>query len=250
MNSIEQHFAATTFAIIGHRGAAGIAPENTLPGFERALQLGCCMVELDVHVTKDEAGRQALLVIHDAKVDRTTNGHGRIADFTTEQLRALDAGDGQPIPLLREIVDLLHRHRANTGATAALNIELKGAHTAMLVASALQKIHAIPVLVSSFDHAELQHFRQLDTTTPIGVLFDRYRQEWPEIAASLTATTINISQRVATTKRVQAMRDAGYRVFVYTVNSTREALRLQDMGVSGVFTDRPDLLMARQKNSA
>lgn len=248
MNTIEQHFAASTFAIIGHRGAAGIAPENTLPSFERALQLGCSMIELDVHVTKDEAGRLDLLVIHDAKVDRTTNGCGRIADFTTEQLRTLDAGDGQPIPLLREIVDLLHLHHANTGATAALNIELKGAHTATLVASALQKIQAIPVLVSSFDHAELQRFRQLDAATPIGVLYDRYRNDWPDIAASLTATTINIGQRVVTTKRVQAMHDAGFGVFVYTVNSTREALRLQDMGVSGVFTDRPDILMALQKN--
>ena len=206
------------------------------------------MIELDVHVTRDEAGREDLLVIHDAKLDRTTNGHGRITDFTTEQLRSIDAGDGQAIPLLSEIVQLLHQHKADTGITVALNIELKGPKTASLMTTALAETNAVPVLVSSFDHTELQRFRELDNTTSIGVLYDRYRNSWPQMAESLDATSINIGKRVATPERVQAMRQAGYEVFVYTINSIEEALHLQEMGVSGIFTDRPDRLATLEKN--
>ena len=85
--------------VIGHRGAKGYEPENTLPSFEKAIQLGCDYVELDVHLADDE-----LFVIHDFSVDRTTNGWGKISKLTREQIESLDAGNGQKIPTLSEVL--------------------------------------------------------------------------------------------------------------------------------------------------
>ena len=84
----------TGFAVIGHRGAAGLAPENTLPSFAKALSLGCTGIELDVHAVQDQQGATQLCVIHDKRVDRTTNASGLVADYSAEALAALDAGSG------------------------------------------------------------------------------------------------------------------------------------------------------------
>ncbi|MAA48702.1 MAG: hypothetical protein CMP83_00915, partial [Gammaproteobacteria bacterium] len=91
------------FLVIGHRGAAGLAPENTLPSFRKALDMGCQGVELDVHAVNDASGEQQLVVIHDDTVDRTTNGRGPVSLHTIEQIAELDAGDGNRIPRLAEV---------------------------------------------------------------------------------------------------------------------------------------------------
>ena len=88
---------------IGHRGAAGHAPENTLVSFEKAIDLGCDMTELDVHI----CGSGELVVIHDETVDRTTNGSGRVSELTLREIKILDAGDGEEIPTLEEVLELL-----------------------------------------------------------------------------------------------------------------------------------------------
>lgn len=242
MTSFLEHIAGLDFTIIGHRGAAGLAPENTLQSFAAALQWHCPVIELDLYATTDQAGLTDLLVIHDRQLSRTTNGRGLVSDFTTDHLRTLDAGNGQAIPLLAEVVELLLKHRSETGETVALNIELKGPLTAEPVASILEQWRMLPVLVSSFDHDELRRFRSLDNTTAVAPLYDRYNEAWPQTAAELAASAVNLSARIATRQRVSKMRQAGYRVFVYTVNDIGQAERLRDMGVSGVFTDRPDKL--------
>ena len=92
VNLFLEHIANHDFIVIGHRGAAGLAPENTLQSFSTALSVDCPMIELDVYATTSDEGQTDLLVIHDDKLDRTTNGRGRVADFTTQRLRQLDAG--------------------------------------------------------------------------------------------------------------------------------------------------------------
>ena len=226
----------TGFVIIGHRGAAGLAPENTLPSFRRALRSGCPMIELDVHCVRDRNDDLQLVVIHDDSLERTTNGHGPLDQFTLEQLRQLDAGNGAQIPLLQEVAELLPTHGA------ALNIELKGKGTAAPTAHFIQANPAQRVLVSSFDHVELAAFRALDADTAVAPLYDRLRKNWRTTATELAASCVNVSRRAATKPRIQAICDAGYGVFVYTVNDVEEAIRLQRWGASGVFTDRPDLM--------
>ena len=158
------------FAVFGHRGAAGLAPENTLPGFQQAIQLGCRGIELDVHGVKDQQGQTHLCVIHDAKVDRTTNARGSVADFTVEELAAMDAGSGYGVPLLTDVIALL-----DSSPVTWLNIELKGTDPATYTANLVRARPNQRVLVSSFDHKELAEFRKLAPTCLVAPLFHRHR---------------------------------------------------------------------------
>ena len=229
--------------MIGHRGAAGLVPENTLPSFERALDLGCRMLELDVYAT--QSGE--LVVIHDDHLDRTTNLKGLSQELTAEARSTSDAGGGQPIPLLVDVVELMLTWADNNQTYArelALNIELKGPDTAEPVSRFLaDQKPEIEVLVSSFDHAELSKFRHLDTSTEVAPLYHRWRKDWHETAAALSAVAVNLSSRIATQARLQAIAEAGYQSFVYTVNEVSLAEKLCDWGATGVFTDRPDRLV-------
>ena len=234
--------------VIGHRGAAGLAPENTLPSFQEALNWRCPMIELDVHLSGASKNQQELVIIHDRKLSRTTSGKGLVSNHSVTELRALDAGGGAQIPLLTEIFALLYRHAEICGQVVALNIELKGAKTGTEVAQFLDNLRDWPVLVSSFDHEELDRFRQLDPHTPVAPLFDKYQKDWLKTAQSLNAAGINLGIKIATPQRVQEMTEAGFPVSVYTVNDPAVALQLQASGVKGIFTDRPDLLMPALTN--
>jgi len=234
---------AHEFVVIGHRGAAGLAPENTLQSFASALSWQCPMIELDVHACRGEHSAGELMVIHDDTLDRTTDGSGRVMDHTVAQLRSLDAGLGQTIPRLEEVVDLIARHDTENGSVTGLNIELKGPDTAEPTAAFILQHPALPVLVSSFKHAELRRFRSFAPHCPVAPLYDRYSKDWPATAEVLQATAVNLSRRIASRARIGAIRAAGYAVFVYTVNTVAEARKLRAAGANGVFTDRPDLLM-------
>ena len=216
------------FSIIGHRGAAGIEPENTLRGFKRALEHQVHAVEFDVHQIDRE-----LVVIHDDTVDRTTDGTGALTDFSFEKLRQLDAGDGERIPILKEVLDLVT-------TSVGVNVELKGPGTATAVAKVLRQ-YSHRKLVSSFDHEELRQFVADGSGIPVAPLFGRWRENGLEIARALRAHAVNISDRIAIPERVTAIVDAGFACYVFTVNDVQHAKDLKEMGVSGVFTDRPDL---------
>ncbi|MCR9258489.1 MAG: hypothetical protein NXH95_02110 [Pseudomonadaceae bacterium] len=229
--------------VIGHRGAAGLAPENTLPSFQRALDLRCPMIELDVHLADLRAKEKQLVVIHDKKLSRTTNGKGLVSDHSLAELRSLDAGEGALIPTLAEVFSLLQSHERRFGQTVALNIELKGEGTGIEVAQWLAKMPSWPVVVSAFNHDELRSFRTLDASTPVATLFDKYRKDWLETARSLKAVGVNVSLKLARQAMVEEMSEAGFPVCVYTVNDPGVALQLKARGVKGIFTDRPDLLI-------
>jgi glycerophosphoryl diester phosphodiesterase len=218
--------------IIGHRGAAGLLPENTLPSFRRAFALGVHAVELDVHVIE---GR--LIVLHDDTLDRTTNGVGPMARQSLAALRALDAGGGWPIPLLEEVLAALP---PGTG----INIELKGGDTAEPVARLLAGFPGADVLVSSFDHAELARFKAASAGTRVAPLFHDWVDEAWNIAADLDAWAINLWQKIATPDRLATARERGLASFVYTVNQLETARKLIEAGATGVFTDYPDRVCA------
>lgn len=215
------------FIIIGHRGAAGIAPENTLAGFRRAAALRMDAVELDVHLVEGE-----LVVIHDDAVDRTTNGRGKLEDFTLADLRRLDAGDGERIPLLREVLEALPAH-------VGVNVELKGQGTGAALAQGLPAQR--DVLASSFDFGELSTLRARHPQVRCAPLFRRRHPDMLNVAQALNAWSINIADAIADAL-VENIRAAGFGVLVFTVNDVARAERLAALGARGVFTDRPDLL--------
>ena len=214
------------WCIVGHRGAAGLEPENTLAGFARAVALAVDAVELDVQVVEGE-----LVVIHDDTVDRTTNGTGAVAERKLTELRRFDAGNGQAIPLLTEVL-------AAMPVDVGINVELKGADTALPTAECLGN-ETRPLLVSSFDHAELRRFHATCPQVPCAPLFGRWRDPFAT-AEELDATCINIADRIATPDRVATIRERGFGCLVYTVNDPERARTLRSFGASGVFTDFPD----------
>ncbi|MEM7097012.1 MAG: glycerophosphodiester phosphodiesterase family protein [Pseudomonadota bacterium] len=225
------------FLVIGHRGASGLEPENTLPSFAKALQLGCAMIELDVHQIKPapDLTMAIVAVIHDDKLNRTTNSKGPVKNLTLAELSGIDAGNGNPIPQLEDVIQLVK------GAGGAwINVELKGEQTAIPVCRCLKSQAFTRALVSSFDHSQLFAFRQHDSTTPVAPLFHRWQKNAIDIAHELGAFSINLSLKLATPERIDAIRQEGFEVFVYTVNDPDVAVRLYADGVSGVFTDYPN----------
>ncbi|MCY3839027.1 MAG: glycerophosphodiester phosphodiesterase family protein [Gammaproteobacteria bacterium] len=224
--------------IIGHRGAAGLFPENTLPGFAGAVELGVDGVELDVRMAGSE-----VVVIHDERVDRTTNGTGVVSELGFAELRSLDAGDGQPIPTLAEVLDLVPRH-------VMVNIELKGSGTALPVADIVadrvdagQTADLPSLLVSSFDHDELRRFHEACPRVPSAPLASRWSDGLESVVGALDAWSVNLSQPTATEARIRAVRSWGRRCLVFTVNDPGRAEALSAIGATGVFTDYPDRLV-------
>ena len=217
--------------VIGHRGAAGLRPENTLASFTHAVALGVDGVELDVHLTADGH----LAVIHDERVDRTTDGRGKVADLTLDALRRLNAGGGERVPTLAEVLTAVPE-------TVAVNVELKGAGTAAPVARSVGDLDR-PVLASSFDHAELARFHALCPDVACAPLVGRWRRDALTTAHALGAWSVHLADRIASAENVAAIRQAGCACLVYTVNDAGRAKALRRLGVAGVFSDYPDRLL-------
>ncbi|ORU92921.1 MAG: glycerophosphoryl diester phosphodiesterase [Cycloclasticus sp. symbiont of Bathymodiolus heckerae] len=216
---------------IGHRGAMGYEPENTLRSIRKAIELGADWVEIDVYLVNDQ-----LLVIHDDTLDRTTNGTGDLEDYSFEEIRVLDAGKGERIPTLQEVLDLTKRQ-------VGLNIELKSVGAANAVVTLLAKLskgHREKVLISSFMMDALKELVKLDSTLKIGVLASGNEQRSLKYAAELNAISIHFSREQVSRMCVDDAHLAGLLVYVYTVNEYTDLQRMRDLGVDGVYSNFPD----------
>ncbi len=220
---------------IGHRGAAGHEPENTLRSLRKALELGAPWVEIDVRASSGE-----LLVLHDRRLARTTNGTGTIDRRPLEYIRRLDAGRGERVPFLREVLELLGP------SGVGLNIELKGRRTAEPVLKLLRpeleagRWSPERLLLSSFSRRELFDWRELDGTLRLGLLIGKPSRRALETAGMLTAWAVGCSLRHVSPEFVRAAHDSGLKVLVYTVNRPRDFALMHRIGADGVFSDFPD----------
>jgi len=220
---------------IGHRGACGYAPENTILSFSTALQLNVDMIELDVHICKSGE----IVVIHDDKVDRTTNGTGYVSEKTLDELRIMDAGKGEKIPTLQEVLDLVNKK-------VKLNIELKGTGTAKPVFQLLKKyIREFSwtyddFLISSFNQNELQEFRDLDQRFNIGVLGMGFFISLVEFAEKINAYSLNIHVNSINKELVDDAQRKNMKVIVWTVNDTEDIKKIETMGIDGIISNYPD----------
>lgn len=227
---------------IGHRGAAGTHPENTMVSFLRALELGCDGVEFDVHRTKDGH----LVVIHDAVLGRTTNGKGFVREMTLAELQALDAGSwkgaqytGEKIPTLRELI-------AGTPASFQLFLELKAGsiHYPGIERDVLQVIREEGargrVQISSFDHKALQQIRELDPDIGLGMLSSENLVDPVGMARAIGATALHPNWEWVTPGLVQAAHTAGLQVNTWTVNLPQAIELMKYCGVDGIMSDFPD----------
>jgi glycerophosphoryl diester phosphodiesterase len=229
---------------IGHRGAAGTAPENTLASFRRAVSLGVDGVEFDLHRSKDGA----LLVIHDFTIDRTTTGTGSIADLTAAEIRSYDAGlwkgaefRGERVPTLEEVVEALP-------APIKLFIELKaGSHHYPGIEEDVVRFirdHRLldRVQVSSFDHEALLRLRQLMPELPTGMLYDLRPVDPIGMARACGANALHPAWHRISAAQVEAAHAAGLQVNVWTVNTPEAIAHCKAIGVDGIMSDYPERL--------
>jgi glycerophosphoryl diester phosphodiesterase len=222
------------FTVIAHRGARGHVPENTLAAFDKAIELGAPWIELDVQL---HAGK--LWVFHDLRLERCTNGQGRLVDHDAAALRRLDAGGGEPIPWLAEALDRIDRR-------AGVNVELKSADgTAAAVAAVLRDClargwRAEQFLVSSFHLPELREFRRLLPDVPRGVLLAGVPLDLAAAGSELGASVLSLGLDFVDPALVADAHRRGMRVYVYTVNEPDDFAHLRALGVDGVFTDFPE----------
>ncbi len=221
--------------VIAHRGASGTQPENTLAAFKKAVKLGAEMIELDVHLCKTKE----LVVIHDARVNRTTNGHGFVSHKTLLELQELDAGNGENISTLQEVFDLIK-------GKIKINIELKGkgvvTETVKLIKHQIESKNQIAndFIISSFHHSQLKEFHSLMPEVPIGVLYEHHPEGYLKLAEELHASSINLSIKHINEKLVQEIHQNDLQVWIYTVNSEEDFKAMQAMGVDAVFTNYPE----------
>ena len=237
--SAEFDLQSMPFVCIGHRGASGYEPENTLSSFERAIAMGCRWIELDVYQVEGE-----LIVIHDSTLDRTTNGQGRVASQTLAYLRSLDAGNGQQIPTLTEVISAVD-HRAG------INIELKGKHTAAPVVALLHQLvkagwDLAEFLISSFNHVELAEVGPLEPRLRTGAIFRRQDvEDCITKSVILGASCMGLSLRAVEPDLVERIHAAGLKIYAYTVNKSADINKMIAHGVDGVFTNFPDRVFER-----
>lgn len=230
--------------LIGHRGAAALAPENTLAGLLKAKQLGLTWIEFDVMLSRDGVP----VVIHDATLKRTTNSSGRVSAKTCAQLESLDAGAwfsrnyaGEKIPRLDAYLKAASQNGLN------VNVELKPVVkdeklTAKMTLKAVAENYdsnKLEIIISSFSETMLQQVRKLDKNIKLAFLMHRWRRDYAVIAKKLACCSIHVNQACLSFKRAQEIKLQGYALLAYTVNDLTRMKELLSWGVDAVFSDMP-----------
>jgi glycerophosphoryl diester phosphodiesterase len=236
--------------VIGHRGAAALAPENTLAGFRAAAAAGARWVEFDVKLTQDGVA----VLMHDETLERTTDGRGAVARTPFAAIAALDAGGwfgpayrGERVPTLDQAFAELDR--LGLGA----NIEIKpcrgrAAPTAEAVVAAVAASwpRRLPApLVSSFEPDCLAVVRDRAPQLARGLLLKRLSRDWRRAVETLGCVSVNLGYRQASAAAIAEVLASGLKLVMWTVNEAVEGARLLAAGATAIITDRPDGLLER-----
>ncbi|PAZ15714.1 glycerophosphodiester phosphodiesterase [Streptomyces sp. SA15] len=217
------------FLTIGHRGIMGVEPENTLRSFVAAEQAGLDVLELDLHLSKDDA----LVVMHDTHVDRTTDGSGPIAELTLAELRALDAGRGERVPVFEEVLDAVR---------SPLQAEIKDVAAARALAEVMHERNLVSrVEVSSFHDEAIAEIARLVPGVRTALIGSRYGTDIVDRAVEVGAATVCLNIRRLTLEVVEHARKADLKTIGWVVN-TQDHLRLvRALELDGATTDYPEI---------
>ncbi len=216
--------------IIGHRGAAGYEPENTLRSFQKALELSVDMIELDIHSSKDGQ----LMVIHDNTLSRTTNGHGLVSAYTKKELQHLDAGRGEKIPTLDDVYECV-------AGKARINVEVKAPHIEKKVVDWLREHNAYDqILVSSFNQEALLTINGYEPRIKTALLFEGIPYNLSELLAELRVVAYNPSKDFLLPEHITIAHNQGCDVYVYTIDEPDEISCWKSHGVDGIISNYPD----------
>lgn len=232
--------------IVAHRGGGKLAPENTLAAIDTGARFGHTMIEFDVKLSQDGQ----IFLLHDDNLERTSNGWGMAGRLPWSDLLQVDAGSwfsrdfkGEPLPLLSQVAQRCREH----GMMA--NIEIKpttgtGPLTGKTVALAARELWAdmTPPLLSSFDIDALEAAQEAVPELPRGLLLDEWRDDWRALTTQLGCVSIHLNHRLLDEARIAALKDAGLRILVYTVNKPARAAELLRAGVDSICTDSIDII--------
>lgn len=229
--------------IIAHRGTSAYEPENTLRAFELAIEQGAQMIELDLHLTADGQ----VVVIHDPTLDHTTNLRGRVDQLTLEQIKRADAGKGERVPTLDEVLDL-------TAGKVRLYLEIKDARAAT---PTLQTIRARQcqdaMLLASFDVEMMKRLGEEVRDVELGVILGtstlhplvRYREAFPwRSLQAVNYQVLCMQVELCYGYLAKRARSAGKRLYVWTADTEKQFARMLRCEVDGIVTNRPDYLRA------
>lgn len=230
--------------IFAHRGASSHAPENTLAAFRLAVEQGATAIELDVQLTAD----QEVIVFHDSTLDRTTDGQGRLSNYSLRDLKALNAGllfdpayQGEEIPALAEVFEELP-------GNIFINIELKNIRSPfdplpLKTAELIRRYQAQDrVLISSFNPRALRNFQRISPEIPCGrLLYNPVMVKIHGYFPPLTSRykSIHLPFPALSRPTIRTFQDRGLRVFSYTLNHPQDIIDATTWGVDGFFTDDP-----------
>ncbi len=230
--------------IIGHRGVPSLAPENTLGGFQKASELGVKWVELDVTLLGDATA----VVIHDDTLDRCSDRQGALRNLKYTDLLGINNAAlypewlPEPVPLLSDVLQLLDH------LDMGLNLEIKPydiPHELLIEILSKQIAHYFPnkekLIVSSFDLELLNRCRSYLPEVKIGLLFDELPEDWLIIAQSLNAFSIHLDWQGMSFSQVQRIKQAGYKVYCWTLNNPSYQPFYESWGVDGIMSDWPQL---------
>ena len=220
------------FMIIGHRGAAGYEPENTLLSFQKAIDIGVDWIEFDLHRSADGH----LVVIHDDTVDRTTNGHGKVSDMTLAELKALDAGKGQRIPTFQEVIDFAR-------GQVKMIPEIKQEGIELQLLDVIDQYNAVnDCLVSSFFGYSIRRCKEFHPQLETAAIFSHLPLDFKELALDIMADTLFLRKDIASPALVEECHKNGFTVNIWNEDSPEEIKKYADMGPDFMSSNYPDRL--------
>lgn len=223
--------------VIGHRGASGYEPENTLRSINRAIELGVDAVEIDVHLSKDGEP----MIIHDDTLERTTNGFGRVDQTNYRGLKNLDAGKGEKIPTLQEVINICRDK-------CKVIIELKGEKTDKAVAHCIRRNHFYnDCYVISFWHNMVKRIKKIDPKINTGVLIVGHPTRAYRLAKDANADLLMMNYKFVSKKLVEQAQENRMDVFVWNIDKKEELKDIVDMGVNGICSNKPDVVIGYLK---
>lgn len=247
--------------VIAHRGASGVAPENTLAAFSKAIDFGADVIELDVHLSQDGE----VIVIHDHTVDRTTGGTGHIEHLTLAEIKKLDAGSwfgeafaGEPVPTLREALELID-------GRATVLIEIKWPEKGLYVGIEKKIVKLVQEMnagawceYQSFNTRVVENLLKMDSTLPVYKLIvgklpllplyydDGFRVGNPIKKWKGRVLGVNPNRKFANARFIKKAHEAGLVVYSWTVNKDEHLNELKERGIDGIISNYPQKLTGKE----
>ena len=224
--------------VTGHRGCGtnglGLGePENTLRSIQRAIDLGADQIEIDTHLTSD----LQVVVIHDENVDRTTNGTDKVRDYTLKELRALDAGSGERIPTLAEVIDVVK-------GKVLLQVELKGRDVEDRVVQVIKESDMVEdVVLTAFRHGAVKRAKALESRLRTGVLFVCSPINPTRLAHDAGANNLHPNVDYVDVALVNSAHKEGLSVYVWNADTEEKAREMLRLGVDAIGTNRLDVVL-------